>query len=428
MIFIVLLNILLYLLLKDLIVKFDKKKQKNIYLLFGTGLLIEVVLLIIYRCDLINMGRIVYYSDAQTYWYNTLEIINYGTSGGYNSLYYICCAFLQLTSPFLWVGWNNLFNLTCINYIIYFVISIIVKSNNQEKYEKIKYIIISIMYNPFIIYSLMRNLKDALFTLMVIVTAYLYSYYFESNIQKNKILTIVGLMFMTYLFILIRPWAFIIPLFAILLIIINGIKNIKGKYINVIKNFIKNNMVIVVLTGILLLSILILVVPIIFVNLKVWIPTVLETFLSRNILLTLLGVIKLIFAPGPIRCLFGNKFFVHYTISGNIMTFIGSIMWWISIVCIAYILYSNRKNLKIKNKFSVLILSILIMFVGIYTIQYAGSVELRLHSTLYILLYIIIFIEYKVIIDYKDKKFQNLMIGFIVFYVVLSVVSWGGSL
>ena len=254
MIFIVLLNILLYLLLKDLIVKFDKKKQKNIYLLFGTGLLIEIVLLIIYRYDLINMGRIVYYSDAQTYWYNTLEIINYGTSGGYNSLYYICCAFLQLTSPFLWVGWNNLFNLTCINYIIYFVISIIVKGNNQEKYEKIKYIIISIMYNPFIIYSLMRNLKDALFTLMVIVTAYLYSYYFESNSQKNKILTIVGLMFMTYLFILIRPWAFIIPLFAILLIIINGIKNIKGKYINVIKNFIKNNMVIVVLTGILLLS------------------------------------------------------------------------------------------------------------------------------------------------------------------------------
>lgn len=427
MVLIVLLNILLYLLLKDLIVKFDKKEQKKLYLLLGIGLLIELFLLIIYRYDLVNIGRIVYYSDAETYWRNTLEIINYGTSSGYNSLYYICCAFLQLTSPFLWVGWNNIFNITCINYIIYFVISIIVKRNDKEIYEKTKLIIITIMYNPFIIYSLMRNLKDALFTLMVVVTAYLYNYYYECMGQKMKILTIIGLMAMTYLFILIRPWAFIISLLAIMLIIIHKLKTIK--YAKFLKNFIKNNLVGTVISGVLLLSIIILVVPIIFVNLKVWIPTVMQTFFSRNIFLTLLGVIKLIFAPGPIRCLFGNKFFIHYTTSGNIMTFIGSIMWWISIIYLVAILYTNRKNLKIKDKFVKFILYILIIFISLYTIQYAGSVELRLHSTLYILIYIIIFTEYKINnIDFKDKNIRSLIIIFLLFYIALSIVSWGGSL
>lgn len=442
MLIIVILNILLIFFTKKLLSNFNKINQNKLKKIFFWGLIVEIIIFIVYRLELSFLDRVVYYSDAETYWNNTLEILNNGTSAGYNSLYYYMCALLQLTSPFLWVGWNNIFNITCINIIILLASNIILKElKNSEKsekeiYIKIKYLIIFIMYNPFIVYGLLRNLKDSLFLLMTFIIIYLYDYYYVTNSKKIKgTIFIIFIIFM-YLFTMIRPWGFIIPVLAFFLIFITFIYKNKNNLIKQSKNFFLNfkqyfykNWYIILLIFIIFVILMYYIIPVIYINVKLWTPIVFNSLFERNIVSTILGFGKFIFAPGPIRCLFGEKFFIHYMVSGNIMCFIGSIMWYLSIIILLICFKSQYKNVKkiLTNKFVLCLFIVTIIFLFIYVIHYGGSAEIRLHAIFYIFIYVLSVIIFDIEkIQFKDKNNILLIFLMILLYIILSIISLVG--
>ena len=409
MLIIISMYVIMYILLKNNI-KNNKKIKKTIFY----GLIIEIFLFIIYRLNLYFLGREVYYSDAATYWQKTLELIKYGKTSGYNSLYYEMCFLIQKTSPFVWCGWNNIFNITCINMSLLIVIQNMIKKHT--KIDNIKWLIISIMYNPFIIYGLMRNLKDAFFMLMVFIVIYLYSKLYETKSLLIKLLILIGIVFFSYLFTIIRPWGFIISICAIVLYLF---QILKSKIKNVKFEIDKRKFVYLIVGCLIIIFTSVFVYPVISVNIKIWYPIVKNSFFTKNIITIMLGIMKFILAPGPVRSILGTKYFEHYTITGNIMCFIGSIMWWMSIIVMATNVFLQRKKIKIDH-FNLLLLFIIIIYILIYTIQYGGIAEIRLRSALYVFVYSIF---YNVFDLYKIKNNKRIYKIFLISCLLIFLIT-----
>ena len=420
MLILILLNILLFTFYNKSIKSFSSLYNEKLKKIFIIGVVFELILLLFYRLDLLSLNRNVYYSDAETYWKNTLELINYGQSDGYNALYYKICYYLQIFSPFIWVGWNNLFNITCINFSIVFIVYSLTnleinKENDNELYKKIRLLLILTMFNPFIIYSLMRNLKDALFMVYVFFIAFI----LNKSIKKNNIVfSLITYLFFSisiYAMIQLRPWGFIIPLIAIIYLTIclfvNLIKKIKKEF-EINKLRITLFLIFTLVALIFVFFILCFkVFPHIIVTLRVWIPSVVNSLMQRNLISVLLGIFKFIVAPGPLRALLGNKYFVHYTESGNVMCCIGQIMWWTAIVIIisnVIISIKNKRiNFNIKKSFCNFMSIISFIYIAIYVIQYGGTAEIRLRAVMYIFSFSIFFSIFS-INDYKyNKKIYN---------------------
>ena len=409
---------LMYIILKDNI-----KNDKQLNKILCIGLCIETILLITYRLNLYYIGREVYFSDAETYWEKTLELIKYGTTSGYNPLYYKICYLIQKTSPFIWAGWNNIFNIACINLTLTIILKNNISNNNGKNY---KWIVFAIMYNPFIIYGLMRNLKDALFTLMIYIVAITYYGLCKTKKITNKIIFVIIIILFSYLFSIIRPWGFIIPICVILLYIIELIK----KYMqNNKKNSDKKEKLYFII-GMFIIIITIPTIcylfPTITRDIKIWFPIVKDLFLKKDIITIIIGIVKLCMAPGPLRSLLGMKYFEHYTISGNIMCCIGSLMWWVSLIIIGANLSSQAKAIKrIKdNHFVILLLITTIIYILMYVNQYDGMVEIRLRSSLYILAYSIFFNVYDVI-KFNDNR-KRYLISMIIGTIFFSAVTFIG--
>lgn len=422
MLILILLNILLFIFYNKSIKSFSLLYRKKLKKIFIIGFMFELVLLLLYRLDLLSLNRNVYYSDAETYWKNTLELINYGQSAGYNALYYKICYYLQMSSPFIWVGWNNLLNITCINFSIVFIVYSLTNfeinnENDDELYKKIKLLLILTMFNPFIIYSLMRNLKDALFMAYVLFIAFILNRAISKNNIVFSLITYLFFSISIYTMIQLRPWGFIIPLIAIIYLTIYLLINL----INKIKKEFEINRVKIILFLILTLVALIFVsfilcfkvFPHVIATLRVWIPSVMDSLMQRNLISMLLGFFKFIVAPGPLRSLFGNKYFIHYTNSGNIMCCIGQIMWWFSIIIIlsnVIISIKDKKtNFDIKKHFCNFISIITFIYIVIYVIQYGGTAEIRLRAVMYIFVFSIFFSNFSFNKYNENKKIYNIV-------------------
>ncbi|MDD4375347.1 MAG: hypothetical protein PHR25_01015 [Clostridia bacterium] len=355
----------------------DKCFKSKVIKILILGFIFQTVLLIIYRLELNSLGRIVYYSDANDYWNATLDIMNGNSTVQYNKVYYISCAIIQKCSPFIWVGWNNIFNILCVNLTI--VISTILiyktlKFKSDSNYEKQSIIFLIInLFNPLIYYSLMRNLKDAEFLLLVIIMVYGLQKLIYNKTMKNYIIYIIKLSIITILLLGIRPWGFLIGVTPLLVLIFQ--KN-KSTYEKV--------SIIILLSAFVVLFMLLR--NNIIGTLQMWVPIVLNSAQKRGMIINFIGVIKLFLGPGPVRSIFGETYFVFYTVSGNIMSAIGSLMWLIELP-ILVILFLNKKNiLKKASAFTIFMFVFLIMYIMIYVMQYGGSTELRMRGVLYVTL------------------------------------------
>lgn len=420
MLILIILNIMLFIMYNKITSNFSLLYKKKLNKIFMIGFVLELILLVCYRLDLLSLNRTVYYSDAETYWKNTLELINFGKSDGYNALYYKLCYYIQMCSPFIWVGWNNLFNITCVNFSVVFIIYSLVnldreKNNDDKLYKKIKLLIILTMFNPFILYSLMRNLKDALFMVYVFLIAFILNIAIK---KKNVILSLFAYLFFSisiYAMMQLRPWGFVIPIIAILyltiFLVIILVKKIKKEFkINKIKII----WLLIVLSFVSLLIVLLLyikILPHILKTLEVWIPAVLDSLMQRNFVLMILGFFKFVVAPGPFRSLFGNKYFFHYTVSGNIMCCIGQIMWWIAIIIIItnIIISIKNKNVEfnVKKHFFNFVSIVTLFYIIIYVIQYGGTAEVRLRAVMYVFVFSIFCSMFSLHNYKKNKKIYN---------------------
>lgn len=398
MLIIIILNFIVFYLIK----KYNLFNTKKSRVILYSSVLIEIVLFVVYRINLAQLGREVYFSDAETYWKNTLEILTTGHSDGYNNLYYRLCALIQKTSPFLWVGWNNLFNITCLNLSFILIATFVQKTDSSEK--KLQIFTLFSLANPFIVFGLMRNLKDSLFLLMVVVTCFIADYYCKTKNKILKVFILAALLLMAYVFTDIRPWGFIIPIIAILYIVQYQKRK---KY-----QFDYKSILILISVALLVGAAIIFAVPSIANNIKIWAPITLSSSADRGLLSTIVGLGKFMLAPGPIRALLGNDFFEHSMLSGNIMAGVGSLIWWLSLIPITVAIVTQKEKIKLifkKDGFLKLILISALFYLIIYTMQYGGSGELRLKSVFYIFFYAIVFQLYD-IPDFSQHKKTTILV------------------
>ena len=89
--------------------------RKTVILRVIFALLIQFLFLILYRLELFNLGRVVYFSDAEVYWNHTLSYLSGDFYYAYNDVYIWVSYIVQRTSPFVWVGWINIYNILILN-------------------------------------------------------------------------------------------------------------------------------------------------------------------------------------------------------------------------------------------------------------------------------------------------------------------------
>ena len=356
----------------------ENKTDKNKVLVCMIGaMIIQSIWLILYRTNLSYIGREVYFSDAEAYWNATKKLLLGETIIEYNRLYIYICYFIQKTSPLIWVGWNNIFNILCIDLTVTMIINIAYKNAKCKDIKKITLLMFYTLYNPLIIYSLMRNLKDALFLLMITLIGYL----LELNIYKKIVNCIPFLAFLIIsipILYNIRPWGFLISIVALLLFI-NERYNMKNTKRNIQK------------LGILIVATVMCFIaykkiPIINSTLNMWVPIVLKSSTTRSVFDNVLGIAKLFVGPGPIRSMFGNNYFMFTTSLGNIMSTIGAIVWYWELSRFIAGIKSPIKKVRNTNIFIKYMIITIILYILIYVMQYGGSTELRFRGVLYIII------------------------------------------
>lgn len=352
----------------------DKDLKKKIIKYLTIGLIFQLLLFVLYRMNLQHIGREVYFSDSEVYWEETKNVMNGMSSDAYNRTYIYICAIIQKTSIFTWAGWNNIFNILCVDLAIVLITVIIFKRKKDNKYHNLYFFLFFTLFNPLILFSLMRNLKDALFLLIVVIEGYLLEKSIYSDRKKIDIKLLIFLVISIPILYNIRPWGFLIPLVAIILYVYQKNNKKLGK-----------KKIIYILLGIAISCGLVIMIPVANANLKLWLPIVFESFASRGLVNNILGVCKLFVGPGPIRSIMGNTYFMYSLLSGNIMSMIGSIMWYIQLPILIVIIKKPIKNMKEASAFSKYMFLVELIYVVIYVMQYGGSTELRFRGTLYIM-------------------------------------------
>lgn len=351
----------------------DKDLKKRVFKYVIIGLIFQSLLFVLYRMNLQYIGREVYFSDSEMYWEATKAVMRGEDTDAYNKTYIYMCVAIQKTSIFTWVGWNNIFNILCIDLSIVLIMVIIYNKSTDKKYWNLYFFLFCSIFNPLIVFSLMRNLKDALFLLIVVIDGYLLE---KSMTKANKL--DIKLLFCLGISIPIlyniRPWGFLIPLVALVLYLYQKNSERIGK-----------KKIIYILFGIAISCGLIAMIPTANANLRLWLPIVLESFTSRGILNNILGIGKLFVGPGPIRSMFGDSYFMYSLLSGNIMCMIGSIMWYLQMPILIVIIKEPIKFIRNSSAFSKYILLTELLYIIIYVMQYGGSTELRFRGTLYIM-------------------------------------------
>lgn len=194
---IIVIEILMYILLSKRLLK---KRLFNYKLLIFT-LFIQLLILICYRIELTTLGREVYYSDAYNYWEQTklllADINNYSLidkiTGG-QTFYVLFCYLIQKTSLFQSPILLNLSNLLLLNNTIFIFAYLLDKINIRA--STIKFYLFFLLNNPLIIYSLIRNMKDALILFLTVLLVLFFIRFIEN---KNKIYIVYIGIYYTYL-------------------------------------------------------------------------------------------------------------------------------------------------------------------------------------------------------------------------------------
>lgn len=340
----------------------------NIFI-FISGLF-QFFILFVYRYELKLLNRDVYYSDAEVYWDVTLKLLKNIDAEFYNMGYIYYAYLIQKTSLFISPLLVNISNIMLINLSI-LILAYLFCITGKDK-QNIQVFLGFLLYNPLIYFSLLRNLKDALFLFYVVLVIVITYNLFKNNSKLLKMLYLGLLILLTDLLFNVRPWGFLVPPLLIFIVIYY-------KFIH------KRSL----LQKILILSIMTsLVFAVLFISgyystLEMWVPIVLDNAFKQSIFSIITSPASLIMGPGPLRAIFGQQYFEFSMFTGNIFSAIGSLMWWIIFPFL--IATINIKKIKLDYA-AVMLLAITTVFVAIYSMQYGGSAELRFRGILYILI------------------------------------------
>lgn len=354
-------------------------KQKKYHFISALFVIfaLQLIILIIYRLELnFIWNRSVYWSDAEYYWLNTLDMLYYHKLDGYNILYTFYSYLIQITSPIISPFWINLSNILLID--LSFLLGIecnLQKSKTLTSIKKIPLIIYFVsIANPLVIYSLLRNLKDGLFLFLLVLSVYLYKriILIIHNPFLKTISILFYLLFFATIFPLIRPWGFVIPFINIFTSYLSGDIIIKNGKLQ--KIFFLTLIIFLIFLGIFNYR----------STVSFWINSIGTE--SQGLIGLVSGMFRMILGPGPLRTLNPQKFFWYYTNIGNITIFVGSIFWYLGLPLFISEMFMNIKQFKFYHNYFFMNL---VIFLFIYSLFYGGSAEVRFRGVIYILISII---------------------------------------
>lgn len=188
------------------------------------------------------------------------------------------------------------------------------------------------------------------------------------NIMR-KFFILAGLLVLTIIIQMVRPWGFIVPVTMVFITLMHQ-QRFSFKHILTVFFMVPIGLYILFFSRY-------------SSNIISWYPIIIKMALARGIFSSILGPFNMLIGPGPVRPMFGHLYFWFYTISGNVATSIGALVWWFTLpFYFAIIQYKKLKEISLLQKY---IGSFLIIFVVIYSLAYGGSVELRFRGILYIL-------------------------------------------
>ena len=351
------------------------KGLHSIYRYLCLAFLVQAFILIVYRLELASIGRNVYYSDAEVYWNATLSLLYGNPVRTWNMGYVYYCYIIQITSPFIWVGFINISNILLIDITILIFSYLMV--NSQVPMKNAQFFILVCTLNPLIIYALGRNLKDVLFLFYTMLTLVIFHWLKTKRTKRiTRGVLYCLIVILAVLLTDVRPWGFLVSIAALFA----SVSEVLAYH------FRKSP----VRFGVTCIFIMVSLPPIAILmkqrgflsHLDLWIPIVLENARSQSWSRLLLAPMRILTGPGPLRSVLGNEYFLFYTVSGNVFSAIGAFMWWIVLgILVANLLVGNKQL----NHLSKMLLLIFGLFMIVYSMQYGGSLELRFRGIVYIL-------------------------------------------
>ena len=344
-----------------LIGSLEKQGVRKITQTMLFAFLVQSVILLIYRLELSHLGREVYYSDAEIYWQNTQLLLDGGSLLGSQTGYAYFCALLQWTSPVQSVLWNNISNILLVDLSVLLIGKLM--ADNRIVWHNICSFVSICVFNPLVIYSLGRNLKDALFLAMAVAIVFCYL----GLSKKRKALKLLAIIALTAGIATVRPWGFLIPLLLPFERLFSGSR----------RTVLKRIMFFAFFFGIAFWAVSS---SWMWRIVKLWTPIVFENSAQQSLASLAAAPLKALTGPGPLRSFLGHEYFLFYTYSGNIFSAIGACMWWWNI---ANFVTKFRKP--VWRPISICFGLIWLFFLTVYSMQYGGSLELRFRGVVYIL-------------------------------------------
>lgn len=134
-----------------------------------------------------------------------------------------------------------------------------------------------------------------------------------------------------------------------------------------------------------------------------------------NLILGLgVGLLRFFVGPGPIRAIMGNDVFLVTNHTGNILIFLGSLMWWGTLPLLAI-----RFKEIVKMFFHELIVILpLLLYIAIYVYVYQGSVETRFRAVLYVMCLLVLGLTY---VYPKPGNQRNYKIAYVLWGLVVVI-------
>lgn len=363
-----------------------------------------------------------YGSDA-TYYYNAMYKGYYSgnpsqaISAYYNQLYIWFGIILLKASPFFSVVWVKIGNIALLLYVISIMYVMLYRAGVSDKVTNFVCLFAGI--NGIVTWMCIRNLKDTLFLFLFIFNCFIAnSCYTRYKIKKNMNIFAYFIFFLiitiglSVCFKDIRHWAYIIPWLILISLLVRILVDNKNF------NYIIPGVCIVVVA---FFSILI--------------PNVIgydlieafQAYASKiglggssgfNLLKGLVvGFMRFIIGPGPIRAIMGNDVFLVTTNIGNTLIFLGALTWWLAIP----LLILRIKELILILPKGIVIFAPFLAYVFIYVYSYQGSVETRFRALLYIISMLLWGLTYAYYQPEAGKEY-NVKLSYIICVVTIFVL------
>jgi len=399
-----------------LLVALPRKQFKSLlWILLITGIWSATWLLLL-QYELIIAGSTTgtYGGDA-TYYYNAMYIgyiadnPTQAISSYYNQLYIWLGIIICKTSPFFSIIWVKIGNIVLLLYIISMIYIMLYRAGVPRQITA--FICLFAGLNGIVTWMCIRNLKDTLFLFFLVFNCFIavnfYSFYKRKAIKSIIIFSFFLILLSIILsswFRDIRQWAYIIPWLIMISLLVRILMDNRS---------INRGIPILGASVILLLPIII--------------PTVIgtdvissfETYASTiglgektgHSLINgiIVGLLRFVIGPGPIRAMMGNDTFLVTTNIGNILIFLGALMWWL---VIPLMVLRIKELIKIIPK-EIIIVTPFLTYVFIYIYVYQGSVETRFRAVLYIVSMLLWGLTYAYY-QPKVSKTHNIQLAYII--------------